>query len=109
MAERRRPVIWSSDARTDLAGIWDYYARVAGLHTAEKMIREIGEACRILKDHPFAGRSRNEVRPALRSVVANPHVIFYRVKTDVAEIVRVLDGRQDIDTKFSDADDSHNQ
>ncbi len=102
MAEHRRPPIWSSDAYTDLARIWDYYAQVAGRHTAEKIIREIGDATVILENHPFAGRSRNEVRPGLRSVIASPHVIFYRISANVAEIVRILDGRQDIDAQFID-------
>jgi toxin ParE1/3/4 len=101
MAGPRRPIDWSSDARSDLSKIWDYYVRVAGRHTAEKIIREIGEACRILEDHPFAGRSRNEVRPGLRSVAVSPHVIFYRVKGGAAEVARVLDGRQDLDEIFA--------
>jgi plasmid stabilization system protein ParE len=53
MADRRPPIIWSSDALADLSDIWDYYANVAGRHTADKIVREIGEACRILEDHPF--------------------------------------------------------
>jgi plasmid stabilization system protein ParE len=52
----RRPIIWSSDALADLSDIWDYYANVAGRHTADKIVREIEDACRILEDHPFAGR-----------------------------------------------------
>jgi toxin ParE1/3/4 len=101
MADRRPPLIWSSDALADLSDIWDYYANVAGRHTADKIVREIGEACRILEDHPFAGRGRNEIRAGLRSVVASPHVVFYQVKNDVAEIVRVLDGRRDVDEIFA--------
>lgn len=104
MAERRRPVIWSPEAQDDLAQIWVYYTKIAGPHTAEKIVREIGEVCRILEEHPFAGRSRSEVRPDLRSVVASPHVIFYRVHADIPQIVRVLDGRQDIDANFVDDD-----
>ena len=64
-------------------------------------MREIGQACRILEEHPFAGRSRDEIRPGLRSVVASPHVVFYRVTDGVAEVVRVLDGRQDLDEIFA--------
>jgi toxin ParE1/3/4 len=63
-------------------------------------VREIGDTCRLLEDHPFAGRARNEVRPGLRSITARPHVVFYRVNNDVAEIVRVLDGRCDLDDIF---------
>jgi toxin ParE1/3/4 len=73
----------------------------------DKITHEIEKACRILEDHPFAGRSRNEVRPGLRSVVASPHVVFYRVKNDRAEIVRVLDGRRDLDEIFSHGPDEN--
>ena len=30
----------------------------------------------------------------------SPHVVFYRVSNDVAEIVRVLDGRRDLEEIF---------
>jgi toxin ParE1/3/4 len=101
MAGGRRPVIWSPDARADLSEIWDYYVGVAGRHTADGIVRGITEACTLLEEHPFAGRARNEVRPSLRSMAASPHVVFYRVHDDVAEIVRVLDGRRDLDEVFA--------
>jgi toxin ParE1/3/4 len=101
MVDPKRPIDWSPQARTDLAEIWNYYVNVAGRHTADKIVREIGEVCRLLEDLPFAGRARDEVRQGLRSIVARPHVVFYRVNSDVAEIVRVLDGRRDLDEIFS--------
>jgi plasmid stabilization system protein ParE len=72
MVERKRAVIWSADARADLEQIWTYCVRVVGPNTAAKFVREISEAVRPLEEHPFAGRSRNEVRHGLRSVVASP-------------------------------------
>lgn len=103
MASDRRPLAWSPEARADLAEIWNYYARAAGRGIADKIIRDIGQTCRLLEDHPNGGRARDEVRPGLRSVVARPHVIFYRVASnEVAEIVRVLDGRRDIDEIFAE-------
>jgi toxin ParE1/3/4 len=104
MANPRRPLIWSPDARADLTDIWNYYSHVAGPHTANNVVRRISEACSLLEDHPYAGRSRNEVRPGLRSVVATPHVVFYRVVADEVEIVRVIDGRRDIDQIFADGE-----
>jgi toxin ParE1/3/4 len=101
MAEGSRPVIWSPEARSDLSEIWDYYVKVAGRHTADRVVRGIGHACAMLDNHPFGGRGRNEVRPGLRSIVASPHVVFYRVNNDVAEIVRVLDGRRDLEEIFA--------
>jgi toxin ParE1/3/4 len=101
MTDLRRPVIWSPDANSDLSKIWDYYFEAAGRTTTERIVREIGQVCRILEEHPLAGRSRDEIRSGLRSLVANPHVVFYRVTDDVVEIVRVLDGRQDLDEIFA--------
>ncbi|TQF31720.1 type II toxin-antitoxin system RelE/ParE family toxin [Bradyrhizobium sp. UNPA324] len=50
---------------------------------------------------PNAGRARDEIRSGLRSLAVAPQVVFYRLKDDRAEIVRVLDGRQDIEAIFS--------
>lgn len=104
MAEGRRTALWSPEAIDDRERIWDYYVRVAGRHTAEKILREIAAVITLLEDHPLAGRSRNEVRLGLRSFVVTPHVVFYRVANDTAEIVRVLDGRQDIEEQFAARD-----
>jgi toxin ParE1/3/4 len=101
MAEARRSALWSPEALDDLERIWDYYARAAGRHTAEKIVRDIAEVIALIEDHPFAGRSRNEVRTGLRSFTATPHVVFYLVINDTPQIVRVLDGRQDIDERFA--------
>jgi toxin ParE1/3/4 len=104
MAEAGRVALWSPETLDDRERIWDYYVRVAGRHTAEKMLREIAEVIALIEEHPFAGRARNEVRPWLRSFAATPHVVFYRVVNETPQIVRVLDGRQDIEEKFAAQD-----
>lgn len=104
MAEARRAALWSPEALDDRDRIWDYYVRFAGRHTAEKILREIAEVIALLEEHPFAGRARNELRPGLRSFASTPHVVFYRVVNDTPQIVRVLDGRQDIEEKFAVGD-----
>jgi toxin ParE1/3/4 len=55
-----------------------------------------------IDDFPLAGRSRDEIRAGLRSLAASPDVVFYRLKDDRPEIVRVLDGRRDIEEIFSE-------
>ncbi|MBC8020073.1 MAG: type II toxin-antitoxin system RelE/ParE family toxin [Methyloceanibacter sp.] len=47
---------------------------------------------------PHARRNQ----PGLRSVLVSPHVIFYRVRGDIAQIIRILDGRRDIEDIFAD-------
>jgi plasmid stabilization system protein ParE len=57
MVDPRRPIDWSPEARADLSEIWNYYVNVAGRNTADKIVGEIGEVCRLLEEHPFAGRA----------------------------------------------------
>jgi len=102
VAARPGKAIWSPEALSDLDEIWSYYERVAGRNTAEKIVRQIGTIIATLEDHPFAGRKRDELRVGVRSLAATPHVVFYRVTNGVPEIIRILDGRRDIEEIFSD-------
>jgi len=98
MAGPERPVVWSSAALADLADLWGHYATVAGRLTADKTVRDVGEACRVIAARPFAGRSRNDVRAGLRSIAAGSAVVFYRVGRDErTEVLRVLDRRKDVE------------
>jgi toxin ParE1/3/4 len=107
MASPERPVVWSLEACNDLRNIWTYYVEVAGPRSANNVVRKINEASLVLERHPYAGRPRAEVRPGLRSILANPYVVFYRLAQDeVAEIVRVIDGRRDIDEIFAGTEDA---
>lgn len=102
MAEHRSRVIWSPEAVDDIDSLWEYYADTAGQVTADKLLREIAGVVATIDDFPFAGRSRDEIRTGLRSLAASLHVVFYRLKDGRPEIVRVLDGRQDIEDIFSE-------
>lgn len=102
----QRRLIWSPEAIADLGAIWDYYAATAGAKSADKLIRNIGDVVSVLEEHPHAGRRRDELQQGLRSISIAPHVVFYRVRNNVPEIVRVLDGRRDLDDIFSGSDAS---
>jgi toxin ParE1/3/4 len=105
MAGPKPPVLWSLEALGDIDRLWDYYVRMAGPDTANKILREIAEVVPTIDDYPFAGRVRDEIRAGLRSLATSPHVVFYRLNDDRPEIVRVLDGRQDVEDIFSDGSD----
>jgi len=104
MSATRRTAVWSPEALDDRERIWDYYIATAGRHTAENVIGELGRVIALIEEHPFAGRSRNEMRPGLRSFATTPHVVFYRIVNNTPAIVRVLDGRQDIEQEFGAGD-----
>jgi toxin ParE1/3/4 len=102
MAGRKSQVIWSPEALEDIDLLWEYYTGTAGRFIADKILREIGRVVATIDDFPLAGRSRDEIRAGLRSLSASPRIVFYRLNDGRAEIVRVLDGRQDIEEIFSE-------
>jgi toxin ParE1/3/4 len=104
MAEPKPAILWSPEALEDIDRLWDYYVHAAGRVTADRILREVAKAVAVINDFPLAGRARDEIRTGLRSLAAAPQTVFYRLKDDRPEIVRVLDGRQDIEEIFSDSE-----
>jgi toxin ParE1/3/4 len=102
MAGPELPILWSPEALDDIDRLWDYKARTAGRATADKIIREIAKVVKTIDDFPSAGRTRDEIRAGLRSLASTPQIVFYRLNNGRPEIVRVLDGRQDIEEIFDD-------
>jgi toxin ParE1/3/4 len=102
VAEHRLPVIWAPEALEDIDQLWEYHAEVAGSASADRILRQIAKVVATLDEFPLAGRSRDDIGANLRSLSAGSQIVFYRLKGDRPEIVRVLDGRRDIDEIFAD-------
>ena len=96
-----RRVLWAPAAKRDLRDIWRHYARNASPDIADNLLREISRAAERAGENPLAWRARDEIRPGLRSVLARPYSVFYRIRNDAVEIVRVLHERRDFSTAFS--------
>ena len=94
-------VVWSPEAEEDLIEIWGYLADRASPQIADTQLTAIEAACAKLEHWPYSGRQRDALLPGLRSVLASPYVIFYRVRDGAVEIVRVLHGRRDLDAIFA--------
>ena len=97
---RRRRVVWSPEADSDLLDIWAYYARVASPEIADNLLREIDRVGEGTGENPLLSRQRDELLPGLRSVIVRPHVIFFRIKDSAVEVVRVLHRRRDFPALF---------
>lgn len=94
-------LIFSGHARQDLIEIWLTIAQNDPI-VADRILAEIEAKCSLLRRHPYIGRARSELLPDLRSFPRPPFVIFYRVSGQTVEIVRVLDGRRDLNAIFRD-------
>lgn len=95
-----RRLVLSTDARADLTDIWFYIAERNPLN-ADRFARYPQRKCQKLADAPEMGRKRDELAPGLRSFVVKNYVIFYRIKDEALEIVRVLSALRDIEAIFN--------
>ena len=89
----------SSTASRDLHRTYPYLAD-RNPKAAEDFIRRINQKFEQLAELPFIGRQRSTLAPGLRSVLVGNHLIFYLVGTNIITIVRVIDGRMDIDEEL---------
>jgi toxin ParE1/3/4 len=92
-------VFISERANEDLLSIYSYLWQ-RNPTAADAILQRIDEKFQQLSELPFIGRERSSLAPGLRSVVAGMHLIFYVVDPDSVTIVRVIDGRMDIDAEF---------
>jgi toxin ParE1/3/4 len=92
-------VFVSEEADADLLKTLSYLAE-RNPSVARSLAQEFASKFQSLTRFPFIGRDRSHLLPGLRSVVAARHVVFYRVDQDRITVVRVLDGRRDIDAEF---------
>lgn len=104
MAGPKSHVIWAPKAADDIDRLWDYLYDIAGQKVADTTLRDVRRAIAILRDFPFSGRSRSDLRPGLRSVTIGHYILFYRVSRTELEIARILDGRRDLESVISDDD-----
>ncbi len=92
-------IVFSDEADADLLHILTYLAdknRAAATALANLFNTRIENLARF----PFMGRDRSVFAQDLRSIVVESYVVFYRVEVERALIVRVLDGRRDIEAEF---------
>ena len=86
----------SQEADNDMAGIFDYTESEYDLQKAIDYTLQFNSVFTRLSLEPKLGRSRNEIREGLRSLIQNKHVIFYRILKEHIRIVRVLHSRSDL-------------
>jgi toxin ParE1/3/4 len=94
----------SSEAYADLQEIWDYIAE-GNEDAADRVIDEIQAAFQKLLQMPDLGRTRDDLLPGLRSLVAfKPYVVFYQREGQTLLVARVLHGMRDMDAIFHESE-----
>ena len=93
-------------AMADLIEIGRYTQKHWGVEQRNKYLTMLDSSFQQLAGDPLKGKDCSEIRQGYLKKNVGSHVIFYRQKhKDMIEIVRILHGRMDIETKFSSPQD----
>ena len=94
----------TATADQDLKDIWRGLAEYR-LELADQRINQIGQKFEMLSRYPFVGRERDDILPDLRSIAVDRLLILYQINQgndrQIIEIVRVVDGRRDLNRLFN--------
>jgi toxin ParE1/3/4 len=92
-------VVLSERTELDLFRIYRYIDERSH-NAADAFLRRIDTNFDNLARFPFIGRDRSSFARGLRCLVVGQHLIFYTVEPDQIVIVRVIDGRMDVEEEF---------
>lgn len=92
-------IVLSDKAKRDLFQI-HHYMQQRSASAADAFVRRIDANFENLSRFPFIGRERSSLAPGLRSLVVGLHLIFYTFDFDQITVLRVIDGRMDVDEEF---------
>jgi plasmid stabilization system protein ParE len=82
-------------AEADLIDIWLYVAEDQPIN-ADRLLDRLNDAALLIADTPEMGVDRSVFSTDLKSFPVDNYIVFYRVKPDVLELVRVLSSSRDI-------------
>jgi toxin ParE1/3/4 len=91
--------IISRPAIRDLESISSYFADV-NVEAGEKFLQGFNRRCKQIASFPKSGRSYDDLQVGLRGLPLEGYIILYRSTDSGIEIVRVANGRQDLQSLF---------
>jgi toxin ParE1/3/4 len=89
----------SDRAKLDLAKILSYIL-LLNRKSAESLDARFRDKISSLIIFPERGRVRTELGPNIRVLLVGVYLIIYRIEPDEIVILRVIDGRMDIEAEF---------
>lgn len=91
--------IIAPSASQDLNNIAEYFLKV-NVQAGEKFFLKFSHKCQQLIQFPHLGRPYTHMNPSLRGLSLDGYIIFYRFIDETLEILRIVNGRQDLDILF---------
>jgi toxin ParE1/3/4 len=99
-------LLFTFQSCADLNAIWESIAmprtqwsayESSRLTAAEKFADRFEKICELLPKHPEVGLNRDDLNPGICSVPIQRYVIFYRIRGDSVEVLRVLRAALDVE------------
>jgi plasmid stabilization system protein ParE len=87
-------------ARFDILDIHSYISEHS-LAAADRMLVRFSQRFDELRELPHLGRDRSELGSSLRGLLIDGYIAFYIVEAERIVIVRVIDGRRDVEREIS--------
>lgn len=88
-------LIQSPEAEEDLIDIWLYIAEDQPVN-ANRFLDRLNDAILLLAQTPNLGSDRPELLQDIKVFPVDRYNIYYRIKTDMLEVVRVLSASRDV-------------
>ncbi len=92
-------VIVTIQARAEITDAVAYRAE-RNLSSARRLLDRFIFRFGELREFPFIGRNRDDLRLGLRSLLVENYIAFYVVETEQITVLRVLDGRMDLEEEL---------
>ena len=93
--------ILTNKAIADLKDIGRYTQEKWGREQRNLYLRMLDASFQQLAANPLVGKDCSDIRDGYRKCNAGSHVIFYHQSGKTIEIVRILHGRMDCETRLS--------
>jgi toxin ParE1/3/4 len=94
-AHNHPQVVLTRPARRDFRDILSYGRQRHGPEQEVRYVEAIDRALLLLGENPLLGRARDDLRPGLRGLPVEQHLIVYEVRRGVVRVLRILHQRMD--------------
>jgi plasmid stabilization system protein ParE len=84
----------------DLRRIRAWIAADSGIQRAQYVVRILLDVVDWVAEMPAAGAARPSFGDDVRCVVRRPYLVFYRKLNERVQILRIIDGRRDLQTAW---------
>lgn len=97
-----QPVSFSPEAQEQLTALYRYIAHENSAAVARKFVGEIVAFCQKLAEVPLQGRTRDDLRPGLRTVgFRRRALIVFHADGGAVTVLNVFYGGQDYEAHFA--------